>query len=48
MKTETFHRKLQISSLPHGKSVLKNNMIHISKNGFHSVTKGKVIPFIQI
>ena len=48
MKTETFHRKLQISSLPHGESVLKNNMIHISKNGFHSVTKGKVIPFIQI
>lgn len=47
-KIETFQEKLQKSFLLPGESVLRNNMLLISKNGYHSVVKNKLIPFKQI
>lgn len=47
-KIETFQGKLQKSFLLPGESVLRNNMLLISKNGYHSVVKNKLIPFKQI
>ena len=47
-KIETLQGKLQKSFLLPGESVLRNNMLLISKNGYHSVVKNKLIPFKQI
>lgn len=47
-KTGTFQGSLQTSYLLPGESVLKNNMLLVSKNGYHSVVRNKLIPFKQI
>lgn len=47
-KVEIFQERLQKSFLHPGESVLRNNMLLISKNGYHSVVKDRLIPFRQI
>ena len=47
-KSETFRVKLPISYSHHGVEELKNNILHISRNGFHSVTKNRLIQFVQM
>ena len=48
MKAETFRIKLPTSYSHHGVQELRNNILHISRNGFHSVIKNKLIQFIQM
>ncbi|MEW8548334.1 MAG: reverse transcriptase domain-containing protein [Candidatus Thiodiazotropha sp.] len=48
IKSETFRVKLPTSFSHHGVEELRNNILHISRNGFYSVTKNKLIQFLQM
>ena len=47
IKSETFRQKLPISFSRLGVEELKNNILHISRNGFHSVVKNRLVQFVQ-
>lgn len=47
-RTEAFLKKLQTLSYSHGDSHHKSSMTHMSRNGFCSVLKGKLIQFNQL
>lgn len=48
IKSETFRVKLPILYSHHGVEELRNNILHISRNGFHSVMKNRLIQFVQM
>ena len=48
MKVKTFQTKLPTSYSCHGVQELRNNILRISRNGFYSVIKNKLIQFIQM
>ena len=48
IKSETFRAKLRTSFSHLGVEEPRNNILHISRNGFCSVTKNKLIQFIQM
>ena len=47
-KSETFRLKLPISYSHHGVEELRNNILHISRNGYHSVIKNRLIQFVPM